>query len=157
MNDPLAPFVARHHLEMLDADRRISTFEGSLLFGDVSGFTALNERLATRGREGAELMVGLLDAVFGRALESAGDFGGDLLKFGGDALLVLFTGEDHERRTGAAALAMQQGLATRTAAHRAVGRHRLTMSMGLESGPVTLLRCGHLSSEQIVLGPTLEE
>ena len=153
----LAPFVSRHHLELLAGSRGWRTAEGTLLFADVAGFTALNERLAGRGREGAELMVNLLDAAFGRALDCAAGFGGDLLKFGGDALLILFDGPDHCVRAAAAAWAMQHTIRTRTDAHRAIGRVQLSMSMGLESGAVTLLRCGEATPELVVIGPTLEQ
>ncbi len=72
--------------------------EGSLLFFDITGFTPLTERLARRGREGAEELSNLLDTVFSQLLTDAEDEGGDLLKWGGDALLLLFDGADHGRR-----------------------------------------------------------
>ncbi len=88
---------------MLDEPaRRWRVVDGSLCFADISGFTALSERLAQRGRIGAEELVETLSGVFGGMLEVAADRGGQLLKFGGDALLFLFTGEGHaaERRRG---------------------------------------------------------
>ncbi|HEX5908374.1 MAG TPA: hypothetical protein VFY56_15260, partial [Propionibacteriaceae bacterium] len=57
--------------------------DGSLLLFDITGFTPLTERLARRGREGAEELSNLLDAVFSRLLMDAEDEGGDLLKWGG--------------------------------------------------------------------------
>ena len=65
--------------------------EGSLLFADISGFTRLAERLARQGKAGAEQLVTTLSDVFTELL-SASDDGGDLLKFGGDALLVFYDG-----------------------------------------------------------------
>jgi len=59
--------------------------EGSLVFVDISGFTNLSERLASRGRIGAEELTGVLNRVFARMLEIAYVRGGYLLKFGGDA------------------------------------------------------------------------
>ena len=41
------------------------------------------------GREGAEELTVLLNQCFGGMIEIIDDFGGDVLKFGGDALLVL--------------------------------------------------------------------
>src|SRR5215211_6551100 len=83
--------------------------DGSLLFFDITGFTPLTERLARRGREGAEELSNLLDAVFSQLLMDAEDEGGDLLKWGGDALLLLFDDADHSRRAARAALRMQRG------------------------------------------------
>ena len=62
--------------------------DGTLVFADVSGFTALTEKLSRRGRIGAEEIVETLNRVFGPMLRIAGTGGGELLKFGGDALLV---------------------------------------------------------------------
>ena len=69
--------------------------EGTLVSADISGFTALSERLAKLGREGAEKLTNLLNDCFGRMIEAVNDEGGDILKFGGDALLILFSGPDH--------------------------------------------------------------
>ena len=83
--DPYAPFLSRVATTWPD-DRRHHVVEGTLVFADVSGFTALSERLAKRGKVGAELLTDLLDAVFEQLLDAALDLGGDLLAFGGDAL-----------------------------------------------------------------------
>jgi len=49
---------------------------------DITGFTPLTERLARRGREGAEELSNLLDTVFSQLLMDAEDKGGDVLKWG---------------------------------------------------------------------------
>jgi class 3 adenylate cyclase len=66
--------------------------DGTLCFADISGFTALAERLAQRGRMGGEELVETLGRVFAEMLDIAHLRGGSLLKFGGDALL-LFGGD----------------------------------------------------------------
>jgi class 3 adenylate cyclase len=66
--------------------------DGTLCFVDISGFTNLSEKLARRGRIGAEELTEVLDRVFGEMLRLAYDRGGSLLKFGGDALLLMFEG-----------------------------------------------------------------
>jgi class 3 adenylate cyclase len=75
----------------LDAPERLwQAVDGTLCFADISGFTALAERLSRRGRMGGEELVETLSRVFGAMLDSARDRDGMLLKFGGDALLFLF-------------------------------------------------------------------
>ena len=49
-----------------------------------------------------------LDGVFTALLDEAYDWGAGLLKWGGDALLLLFDGPDHERRACRAAWEMQR-------------------------------------------------
>jgi predicted ATPase/class 3 adenylate cyclase len=75
-----------------ERERRWRVVDGSLCFADISGFTALAERLALRGRVGGEELVETLGRVFVAMLDIAHDSGGMLLKFGGDALLLFFDG-----------------------------------------------------------------
>jgi class 3 adenylate cyclase/tetratricopeptide (TPR) repeat protein len=130
--------------------------DGSLLFFDITGFTPLTERLARRGREGAEELSNLLDTVFSQLLTDAEDEGGDLLKWGGDALLLLFDDADHSRRAARAALRMQRGLAQIGRAKTSIGRVKLGASAGIDSGPVHLILAGNpaLHRELVLLGPT---
>src|SRR5918995_6689422 len=129
--------------------------DGSLLLFDITGFTPLTERLARRGREGAEELSNLLDDVFGRLLTDAEHEGGDLLKWGGDALLLFFDGPDHGCRAARAALRMQRALAQIGRATTSIGRVKLRASAGVESGPVHLVLAGNPARhrELVVLGP----
>jgi class 3 adenylate cyclase len=130
--------------------------DGSLLLFDITGFTPLTERLARRGREGAEELSNLLDAVFSQLLMGAEDEGADLLKWGGDALLLLFDGPDHGCRAARAALRMHRALAKIGRATTSIGRVKLGASAGVESGPVHLVLAGNpaLHREMVLLGPT---
>ena len=83
---------------------------GSLMFCDVSGFTAMSEKLAQIGKEGAELMAGVLNRFFERMLAIADDWGGAQMKFGGDAMLLFFSGEGHADRAAAAGMEMQSAM-----------------------------------------------
>jgi len=64
-----------------------------VLFADISGFTTLTERLAKRGPSGAEELTNLLNNYLGKLIDLITSYGGDVVKFAGDALLVLFTEE----------------------------------------------------------------
>ncbi|MBL8196850.1 MAG: AAA family ATPase, partial [Blastocatellia bacterium] len=64
-----------------------------VLFADISGFTTLTERLAKRGPSGAEELTNLLNNYLGKLIDLITSYGGDIVKFAGDALLVLFTEE----------------------------------------------------------------
>jgi class 3 adenylate cyclase/tetratricopeptide (TPR) repeat protein len=128
---------------------------GSLLMFDISGFTQLTERLARRGREGAEELSNLLDAVFSQLLTDAEDEGADLLKWGGDALLLLFDGPDHGCRAARAALRMHQALGQVGRASTSIGRVKLRASAGVESGSVHLVLAGNpaVHRQLVVVGP----
>jgi class 3 adenylate cyclase/tetratricopeptide (TPR) repeat protein len=148
-------FVPRVACEWdLDAPgARWRELDGSLCFVDISGFTALSERLAMRGRIGVEELTDVLNRVFGTMLDIAFQRGGSLLKFGGDALLLLFDGDDHPRQAAAAAVEMRAALRAATQVPMSVGKVQLRMSVGLHSGTVQLFRVGTLHHELIVTGP----
>src|SRR5262245_16198441 len=83
---------------------------GSLMFCDVSGFTAMSEKLGEIGKEGSELMAAGLNRFFERMLTIADGWGGAQMKFGGDAMLLLFSGQGHVDRAAAAGMEMQTAM-----------------------------------------------
>jgi class 3 adenylate cyclase/predicted ATPase len=127
--------------------------EGTLCYVDISGFTSLSEKLARRGRVGAEELTEVLNLVFGRMLTVAYDRGGSLLKFGGDALLLLFSHPDHPVHACGAAVEMQRVLREASSHRSSAGRLNLKMSVGLHTGIVHLFRVGESHQELIITGP----
>jgi class 3 adenylate cyclase/tetratricopeptide (TPR) repeat protein len=127
--------------------------DGTLVFIDVSGFTALSERLAQRGKVGAEQLTDVLNAVFGSMLDLAAARGGTLLKFGGDALFLLYTGPDHAAQAASSAVEMRSSLAAATKIPGPAGRLHLRMSVGVHTGPVDLFLVGDSHRELVVAGP----
>src|SRR5512136_2726525 len=51
---------------------------GTLMFSDISGFTAMSERLSQLGREGAEVITRIVNGYFETMLGIALSYGGDL-------------------------------------------------------------------------------
>jgi class 3 adenylate cyclase/predicted ATPase len=127
--------------------------EGTMVFADISGFTALSEKLATRGRIGTEELVETLSRVFAGMLDITANRGGQLLKFGGDALLVLFTGPDHARQAAAAAVEMRQDLRRASQIPTSVGKLKLKISIGAHSGAFHLFLVGDRYRQLVVGGP----
>jgi class 3 adenylate cyclase len=66
----------------------------AVLFADISGFTALTERLAGTGPSGVEELTELLNGCFGELIRLVVDHGGDVVKFAGDALLGLWPADE---------------------------------------------------------------
>jgi class 3 adenylate cyclase/tetratricopeptide (TPR) repeat protein len=126
--------------------------EGTLVFADVSGFTKLSEKLAELGKAGAEELTAILNGTFRSLLGVAVEDGGDLLKFGGDALLLLFNGDDHAARACRAAHRMRAALRARGPVVTGKGRVNLRISMGAHSGPFHLFVVGQTQRELIVTG-----
>jgi class 3 adenylate cyclase/tetratricopeptide (TPR) repeat protein len=153
--DPLAPYVPRLVVDWLadDAQRRHRTVSGTFVFADISGFTALTERLAVRGKAGAEEMADLLNAVFEQLLTAAYDYGANLIKWGGDAVLLLFDGTHHAERACAAAWNMQAVMRRTGRLATSAGVVRLGMSIGVHTGVADFLLVGTLHRELVVTGP----
>ena len=152
---PLSPYLPRISTEWeLDAPgARRRELDATCCFVDISGFTALSERLAKRGRIGAEELTEVLNHVFSRMLDVAYSKGGALLKFGGDALLLAYTGNDHARLAAEGAVAMRAALREARTLPTSVGRVNLKMSVGIHTGSFHLFRVGHSHRELIIAGP----
>lgn len=148
------PRVARTWLDGEDASDLHRRVEGTVVFVDVSGFTRMSERLARFGRVGAEHVTDIIRSCFGRLLTEAYDFGATLLKFGGDALLLFFWGEDHARRAAAAAFSMRAALRATSTYDTDAGRVELKMTVGVHSGDFDFFLVGGSHRELVLAGPT---
>jgi len=120
---------------------------------DISGFTRMSERLARHGRVGAEEVTRVIDNTFGQLLPEAYAHGANLLKFGGDAMLLLFTDAGHARRASAAAVAMRRKLYEIGTFSTTAGQVTLRMSVGVHSGMFDFFLVGESHRELIAGGP----
>ncbi|HOU14133.1 MAG TPA: adenylate/guanylate cyclase domain-containing protein [Anaerolineae bacterium] len=132
---------------------------GSLLFSDVSGFTALSEHLANQGQEGTEQLTQAINRYFERMLDILSRSGGVLLKFAGDALLAYFpTYKDGEQARWAvrAARRMMHAMEDFAAIPTPLGTVNLKMKVGLSTGAFGALSVGNAQRmEYMILGPTV--
>lgn len=110
--------------------------DGVVLFCDISGFTALTERLAREGMDGAEVLSRILESVFERIVGAIAVQGGEVVAFPGDAVIAVWSDprplEARVHAASAAALAIQASLAERTP----LKGESLTVRIGIEAGPV---------------------
>ena len=151
----LVSFVPRLTLEWLrdDPESLWREVEGTLAFVDISGFTAMSERLSSLGRAGAEEVTEVMNATFAALLAVAYAQGGGLLKFGGDALLLLYEGDDHASRAARAAFEMRSTLRAIGRPKTSAGPIQLKMHAGLHSGRFQFFLVGESHRELLVTGP----
>jgi predicted ATPase/class 3 adenylate cyclase len=121
--------------------------EGTFLFADISGFTALTDRLSALP-DGTEQIAAMINGYFSSMLhvvdrscrqvdrfqQECIDLPYDLLKFGGDAMLFLFSGPDHTRLAVRAARHMQQNMTRVAREATGLGASDLSMHVGVNSG-----------------------
>jgi class 3 adenylate cyclase/tetratricopeptide (TPR) repeat protein len=62
-----------------------------VLFADISGFTRLTESLAEAGPAGVETIANILNEYFGQLIDIVHNYGGDIVKFAGDAVIAVWT------------------------------------------------------------------
>ena len=149
------PYVPRIVVEWLrdEPDARWRALEGTLAFVDLSGFTAMSERLARQGKVGAEEVVEVMNATFTRLLDVGYGDGGGLVNFGGDALLLFFDGENHTERACRAAYGMRRALREIGRPETSAGQVQLRMHVGIHADTFHFFLVGDTHRELLVTGP----
>ncbi|MDM8527784.1 adenylate/guanylate cyclase domain-containing protein [Anaerolineales bacterium HSG24] len=132
--------------------------EGSFIFADVNGFTALSELLARTGdAKGREVMNQIMNQFFSSILDPITASGGDMLIFVGDAALVFFPKEAHNNdllQAVRAGLRMQRAIEQFKVLETEFGTSSLSMSIGIEQGIAYAAVVGTLDRmELLVSGP----
>jgi class 3 adenylate cyclase/tetratricopeptide (TPR) repeat protein len=64
--------------------------QAAILFADISGFTLLTERMAEKGPTGVETLARILNEYFGQLIDIVHGYGGDVVKFAGDAVIAVW-------------------------------------------------------------------
>lgn len=165
MIETLAAYIPRDRAAQIFAGAPLAG-EGLALIADISGFTPLTETLARvlSPARGAEELTAALNGVFAPLIDAAHAYGGSVVKFGGDALIVWFPRPPGRRREAvlrgalAAAYAMQAAVAAHGALETSAGRFTLTMKVGAAYGPVVRVRLGEAAYgyEDVIGGATLD-
>lgn len=151
----LRPYVAPLAVarQSCSGEDRLEAVDGTLAFVDVSGFTRLTEILAGKGKAGAEELSDLLNVVFAGLLAISDELGGELVKWGGDAVLLLYTGAAHAERATAAAARMQARMRHLGRLRTSCGPCTLRVSVGIHSGRFHVLMVGRRHRELLIAGP----
>lgn len=157
----LSTYLPAYLVKLVTEDPRPGLVSGSFrygtaMFADVSGFTAMSEKLSALGKEGAEEVTGIVNDYFDTMLEISARYNGDLLKFGGDALLIFFEGEYGPHRAVTTAHAMQSAMSRFAQVETSQGAFPLRMSIGAGTGPIFLANLGFEEQmEYAVMGRAL--
>eukprot|EP00887_Chlorella_sp_A99_P006306 scaffold3.g6306.t1 len=69
---------------------RVEQREAAVMIADVTGFTALTEALSKRGSAGVELLTRAMNRYFTQVIDLLLLYGGDVVKFAGDSMIVAF-------------------------------------------------------------------
>ncbi len=122
-------------------------FHAVTAFADISGFTPLAEALASGGVRGAEELTAILNQVFEALITTVESHGGQVVKFGGDALSLVWPSQPERLAQAAAqasqaAFAMQEAMARFATVSTRRGPIELKMKIGLSAGEVLEAHAG---------------
>jgi len=125
--------------KFLPGERRQVT----MLNSDIAGFSALSQSME------AEELVRFLNDYFARMIDAVLAHGGNIDKFQGDGMLVVFGAPnpliDHAQRALAAARAMLKEIDILNQELTDMGKPQIAVGMGLDTGEVV---AGHVGSEK---------
>ncbi|HEY1011668.1 MAG TPA: adenylate/guanylate cyclase domain-containing protein, partial [Herpetosiphonaceae bacterium] len=123
----------------------------AVLFADISGWTALAERLAQRGPVGAEELQQVLNLYFDQLIDLIQAHGGDVVNFAGDALLAIWPAGDG--LAAAVQRATQCGLEAQRRLHQyqVSEQVRLALKIGIGAGEVVVAHLGGIGGHWEVL------
>ena len=122
-------------------------FHAVTVFADISGFTPLAEELAVAGVRGAEELTSILSQVLEALITAAERHGGQVVKFGGDALSLMWPCEPEEiadtiLRAVQGTFAMQAAMARFSTVSTRHGEFKLRMKIGISAGEVLEVHAG---------------
>ena len=122
------------------------------LFADISGFTKLGEAFAKKGRIGPEFLAFSLNRYMEQLINIIGKNGGDIFKFAGDALLVIWPENNNLRESCQRAIQCALEIQNKLHNQEITGGKRLSIKVGIGVGQCTILvvggqfnRCEYLS------------
>ncbi len=150
----LPRLLARHVVAVPSEGPLVLAIEGTMAFADIDGFTPLSERFAEAASEaGAEELTELVNRFLAILINTTATYGGDIQKFGGDAGMLLFTGDDHALRAAVASLRVQEVMAAQMSqVETSLGRFPLRIAIGMGSGRMVGVGLGDDEGREWLIG-----
>ena len=131
------------------------------LFADISGFTKLSESFSKKGRKGSEFLAFCLNRYMELLISIIGKNGGDIIKFAGDALLVIWPQEKGSNEINSCRRAVQCALniITKLDKLEMVKGRVLSVKVGLGFGECKVLLVGGIFDrfECLVVGESMRQ
>ncbi len=166
--EQLAPYVPAPVAQSIYRKPQVPTqpvsrqFPAVVLFSDISGFTTLSELLSKAGPTGAEELSHLVNKYFTEMIRISQAYHGQVVKFSGDALTVLFPADEVPislavRQAAECALSMQAKMTDFSTLTTSRGPASLSMKVGIGTGDILECHVGGAFGrwEYIVAGSPL--
>ena len=150
--------------EWIGKGRLVHRFLAVVAFADVSGFTAMSERLSAIGKEGAETLTAILNSYFTTMIGRIERNGGFVGKFGGDAMTIFFPAHGEKglpaaaKRAVSTSIELQRAMSEFQHIETRSGIFSLGMKVGVAAGKVLFQVVGPENSgrEYLLAGHPLD-
>jgi predicted ATPase/class 3 adenylate cyclase len=130
--------VPQFILENYSAGNFNGSFPAAGLFVDTSGFSAMTDTLMSHGQHGAEVLAGVMSAIFEPLIRSVFEQGGFVTSQEGDAFTALFPVDndpvESAQRAISAAWNIQQAVSRQAPHHTPYGDFTIIVKVGMELG-----------------------
>ncbi len=143
MRSSLSAFIPRTVWPLVRGTANESRKSGSILFADLAGFTRLTDSLASIGKEGAEELTRILNGFFSSMIKIVHEDGGDVLRFGGDAMTIYMP--CGPAKALSTALRLQRETRKYTSVETRAGNFELGMKIGISCGETVFSIVGDAS------------
>jgi hypothetical protein len=137
-----------------------NTSKGICLIVDISGFTRLSGAFCAKGNEGIDGLQKIVNGYMGELVSTIYEYGGDVIKFAGDALICLFESSSTQNGKIEVSLVYNMLLAISCAWKLKDQRtEELTVHIGISTGDIAFgMLGGHENCwDYLISGPCLME
>lgn len=157
-------FIPAELLKWIEEGKLTGQFPAVVAFADASGFTAMSEKLAAIGKEGAETLTSILNSYFTAMISRIEQNGGFVGKFGGDAMTIFFPAKDESelpevaKRAVATCIELQNAMEEFHNLETKAGTFTLGMKVGVSVGNVLFQVVGpeDMGREYLLAGVPLD-
>ena len=146
--EQLAAYLPR--LTLPDPVATPVSLTGAILYLQIEGFEALVESLMKTGREGGDVLTRVLNSYYSPLINAVEQYGGDILTFDGDSLVVFFKEGADARLAGRVLLDTTQ---TFPPIQTVEGRYTTRARAGVGLGKLTVITLGSdIAGRSLVFG-----
>lgn len=122
---------------IIDPEIRDGKFTASVMFTDVVGFTSITEKMMKKGKQGAEELSVLINKVYNPLISIVYRNGGYITNFAGDAITVVFPGDNGHLAMNAAGMIQSNFEKRRNYYRRFANSSEVNVRIGLSYGDVS--------------------
>ena len=155
---PESKFIPQHFINNFENIKKTGYFitSGYVMFADLSGFTAMSEKLSKKGNEGSEEISRILNTIFEDLIGIIQTVGGSVYKFGGDALTIFFPDEIKPQDILNCSILLVTAMDKYSEIKSIGGKVKVEIKVGTAYGKTIIGQLGNKEKDYFLAGDTLD-